>query len=101
MRTNRYVRIPGAVLMLLVLTAACSIKRIAPNKLGNVLAASGTTFTSDEDPEIYAAIVIQAPLLVSIGSTFDIDPVHLGIVFLANLELGYLTPPIGLNLRLS
>jgi tripartite ATP-independent transporter DctM subunit len=51
--------------------------------------------------EIYAAIVIQAPLLVVIGNAFGIDPVHLGIVFLANLELGYLTPPIGLNLLLA
>jgi len=51
--------------------------------------------------EIYAAIVIQAPLLVTIGTAFGIDPVHLGIIFLANLELGYLTPPVGLNLLLS
>jgi len=51
--------------------------------------------------EIYAAIIIQAPLLVTIGSAFRIDPIHLGIIFLANLELGYLTPPVGLNLLLS
>ncbi len=51
--------------------------------------------------EIYAAIVIQAPLLVAMAAPFGIDPVHLGIIFLANLELGYLTPPIGLNLLLS
>lgn len=51
--------------------------------------------------EIYAAIIIQAPLLVTIGTAFGIDPVHLGIIFLANLELGYLTPPVGLNLLLS
>ena len=51
--------------------------------------------------EIYAAIIIQAPLLVTIGGAFGIDPVHLGIIFLANLELGYLTPPVGLNLLLS
>ncbi len=51
--------------------------------------------------EIYAAIVIQAPLLVTIGHAFGVDPVHLGIIFLANLELGYLTPPVGLNLLLS
>ncbi|MSV34788.1 MAG: TRAP transporter large permease subunit [Bryobacterales bacterium] len=51
--------------------------------------------------EIYAAIVIQAPLIVTLGAAFGIDPVHLGIVFLANLELGYLTPPVGLNLLLS
>jgi len=51
--------------------------------------------------EIYAAIIIQAPLLVTIGHAFGVDPVHLGIIFLANLELGYLTPPVGLNLLLS
>src|SRR5579864_2383729 len=51
--------------------------------------------------EIYAAIIIQAPLLVIIGHAFGIDPVHLGIIFLANLELGYLTPPVGLNLMLA
>jgi len=41
------------------------------------------------------------PLLVPIGTAFGIDPVHLGIIFLANLELGYLTPPVGMNLFLS
>jgi tripartite ATP-independent transporter DctM subunit len=51
--------------------------------------------------DIYSAIVIQAPLLVPIGLAYGIDPVHLGIIFLANLELGYLTPPVGLNLFLS
>ncbi len=51
--------------------------------------------------EIYAAIVVQAPLLVMIGHSFGVDPVHLGIIFLANLELGYLTPPVGLNLLVS
>jgi len=51
--------------------------------------------------DIYSAIVIQAPLLVPIGLAYGIDPVHLGIIFLANLELGYLTPPVGLNLFLA
>jgi TRAP-type C4-dicarboxylate transport system permease large subunit len=51
--------------------------------------------------DIYSAIIIQVPLLVPLGAAFGIDPVHLGIIFLANLELGYLTPPIGLNLFLS
>ncbi len=41
------------------------------------------------------------PLLVPLGAAFGIDPVHLGIIFIANLELGYLTPPVGLNLFLS
>jgi C4-dicarboxylate transporter DctM subunit len=51
--------------------------------------------------DIYSAIVIQVPLLVPLGVAYGIDPVHLGIIFLANLELGYLTPPVGLNLFLS
>ena len=51
--------------------------------------------------EIYSAIVILAPLVAPIGVAFGIDPVHLGVVFLANLELGFLFPPVGLNLFLS
>jgi tripartite ATP-independent transporter DctM subunit len=51
--------------------------------------------------DIYSAIVVQVPLLVPLGVAYGIDPVHLGIIFLANLELGYLTPPVGLNLFLS
>jgi tripartite ATP-independent transporter DctM subunit len=51
--------------------------------------------------EIYSAIVILAPLVAPIGAAFGIDPVHLGVVFLANLELGFLFPPVGLNLFLA
>jgi|APLak6261679142_1056127.scaffolds.fasta_scaffold00002_236 tripartite ATP-independent transporter DctM subunit len=51
--------------------------------------------------EIYAAIVVIAPLVAPIGVAYGIDPVHLGIVFLANLELGFLFPPMGINLLLS
>ena len=51
--------------------------------------------------DIYSAIMIQVPLLVPIGAAFGIDPVHLGIIFLANLELGYLTPPMGENVFLA
>ena len=51
--------------------------------------------------EIYPAIVVEVPLLVPLGAAYGIDPVRLGIIFLANLELGYLTPPVGLNLLMS
>jgi C4-dicarboxylate transporter, DctM subunit len=51
--------------------------------------------------EIYAAIVVVVPLLVPIGVAFGLDPVHLGIIFLANMELGLLAPPVGLNLLLA
>ena len=51
--------------------------------------------------EIYAAIMVVVPLLVPLGAAFDIDPVHLGIIFLANMELGFLAPPVGINLLLA
>jgi tripartite ATP-independent transporter DctM subunit len=51
--------------------------------------------------EIYAAIVVVAPLLVPIGVRLGLNPVHLGIIFLANMELGFLAPPVGLNLLLA
>jgi len=51
--------------------------------------------------DIFSAIVVVVPLVAPIGAAFGVDPVHLGIIFLANLELGFLTPPIGMNLFLS
>jgi tripartite ATP-independent transporter DctM subunit len=48
--------------------------------------------------DVFTAIVVLAPLVVPIGLAYGVHPVHLGIVFLANLELGYLTPPVGMNL---
>ena len=51
--------------------------------------------------DIFSATVVVVPLIVPIANAFGIDPVHLGIIFIANLELGYLTPPVGLNLFLS
>jgi tripartite ATP-independent transporter DctM subunit len=51
--------------------------------------------------EIYPAIVVEVPLLVPLGAAYGIEPVRLGIIFLANMELGYLTPPVGLNLLMS
>lgn len=48
--------------------------------------------------DIFSAIVVVAPLVVPIALAFGVDPVHLGVIFLANLELGYLTPPVGVNL---
>ena len=51
--------------------------------------------------DIFSAIMIVAPLIIPLGNLFGIHPVHLGIIFLANLELGYMTPPVGLNLFLA
>jgi C4-dicarboxylate transporter DctM subunit len=51
--------------------------------------------------DVFSAIVVVVPLIVPLGLAFGIDPVHLGIIFVANLELGYLTPPVGMNLFLA
>jgi len=51
--------------------------------------------------DIFSAIVLVVPLIIPIAAGFDIHPIHLGIVFLAAMELGYLTPPVGLNLFIS
>lgn len=51
--------------------------------------------------DIFSAIVVVVPLILPLAQRFGVDPVHLGIVFLANLEIGYLTPPVGINLFLA
>lgn len=51
--------------------------------------------------EIFSAIVIVVPIIVPVAMRYQIDPIHLGALFLLNLEIGYMTPPMGLNLFLS
>jgi len=51
--------------------------------------------------DIFSAILVVVPLILPVGQLFGIHPVHLGVIFLANLGLGYLTPPVGLNLFLA
>jgi tripartite ATP-independent transporter DctM subunit len=51
--------------------------------------------------DVYSAIAVVVPLIAPLGLAFGVDPVHLGIIFLANLELGFLTPPVGVNLFLA
>ncbi len=51
--------------------------------------------------DIYSAIIVIVPLIAPMAAAYAVDPVHLGIIFLANLQLGYLTPPVGVNLFLS
>ena len=51
--------------------------------------------------DIFSALVIMIPLIVPLALQFGVDPVHLGIIFLANMQIGYFTPPIGMNLFIS
>jgi tripartite ATP-independent transporter DctM subunit len=51
--------------------------------------------------DIFSAILVVLPLISPLGAAYGIDPVHLGIIFIINLEVGFLTPPVGLNLFLA
>ncbi len=51
--------------------------------------------------DIFSAIIVVVPLIIPIAMEYGVHPVHLGIIFLANLEIGYITPPVGLNLFIS
>ena len=51
--------------------------------------------------DIYSAILVVVPLIIPLGAAFGIDPIHLGLIFLTNLELGYLMPPVGENLFIA
>ncbi|MZH14161.1 MAG: TRAP transporter large permease subunit, partial [Nitrospinae bacterium] len=51
--------------------------------------------------DIFSAIIVVVPLIIPIAKSFDINMVHLGIIFLTNLEIGYSTPPVGINLFIS
>jgi tripartite ATP-independent transporter DctM subunit len=51
--------------------------------------------------DIFSAILVVLPLIAPLGEAYGIDPVHLGIIFVVNLEVGFLTPPVGLNLFLA
>jgi len=51
--------------------------------------------------DIFSALVIMIPLIVPMAIGYGVDPVHLGIIFLANMQIGYFTPPIGMNLFIA
>ena len=51
--------------------------------------------------DIYSALIVAVPLILPMAESFGVHPAHLGIIFLANLQLGYLTPPVGMNLFLA
>ncbi|MDQ1348459.1 MAG: C4-dicarboxylate transporter, DctM subunit [Acidobacteriota bacterium] len=51
--------------------------------------------------DIFSATAVVVPLIVPLALAYGVDPIHLGIIFIANLELGFLTPPVGVNLFLA
>ena len=63
-----------------------------------LLALNGVLLIAGMMVDIFSAIVVLVPLIVPVAAALQIDPLHLGVVFLVNLEVGYLTPPVGINL---
>jgi TRAP-type C4-dicarboxylate transport system permease large subunit len=78
--------------------AAEWVQSITSNKYVFLLALNVFLFFAGALMEIYAAIIVLVPLLLPLAVSYDIDPVHFGIIFLANLEMGFLCPPAGMNI---
>jgi tripartite ATP-independent transporter DctM subunit len=78
--------------------AAEWVQSITGNKYVFLLALNVFLFFAGALMEIYAAIIVLVPLLLPLAVSYGIDPVHFGIIFLANLEMGFLCPPAGMNI---
>lgn len=74
------------------------VQATLPNKWLFLLALNVFLLLAGALMEIFAAIVVLVPLLLPVATSYGIDPVHFGILFLANMELGFLCPPAGMNI---
>jgi tripartite ATP-independent transporter DctM subunit len=74
------------------------VQSITSNKYVFLLALNVFLFFAGALMEIYAAIIVLVPLLLPLAMSYGIDPIHFGIIFLANLEMGFLCPPAGMNI---
>ena len=74
------------------------VQSVTQNKWLFLLALNVFLFAAGALMEIYAAIVVLVPLLLPLAISYGIDPVHFGIIFLANMEMGFLCPPAGMNI---
>jgi tripartite ATP-independent transporter DctM subunit len=74
------------------------VQSILPNKLAFLVALNVFLLLAGALMEIYAAIIVLVPLLLPVALSYGIDPVHFGIIFLANIEMGFLCPPAGMNI---
>ncbi len=74
------------------------VQSVTQSKWLFLLALNVFLFAAGALMEIYAAIVVLVPLLLPLAISYGIDPVHFGIIFLANMEMGFLCPPAGMNI---
>ncbi len=77
------------------------VQSVLPNKWAFLITLNVFLLVAGALMEIYAAIVVLVPLLLPVALAYGIDPVHFGIIFLANIEMGFLCPPAGMNLYFS
>ena len=74
------------------------VQSVTQSKWVFLLALNVFLFAAGALMEIYAAIVVLVPLLLPLATSYGIDPIHFGIIFLANMEMGFLCPPAGMNI---
>ena len=74
------------------------VQSVLPNKFAFLIALNLFLLVAGALMEIYAAIVVLVPLLLPVALAYGIDPVHFGVIFLANIEMGFLCPPAGMNI---
>jgi len=113
---NKAIPIIGGVLMILALAKAFSfyivdtqapanvaswMHNVIASKLVFLLLLNLALLIIGFVLDMFSAILVVLPLIIPLGEIYGIDPIHLGIIFLVNLEMGYITPPVGLNLFLS
>ena len=77
------------------------MKTFITSKLGFLLVLNIFLLVVGALMDIFSATMVVVPLIIPIASEFGVDPVHLGIIFLANLGIGYSTPPVGMNLFIA
>ena len=81
--------------------ATALIQDVIHTKIGFLLALNVLLLAVGCVMDIFSAIVVMTPLVLPIAQSFGVDPVHLGIIMVVNLELGFATPPFGINLFIS
>lgn len=74
------------------------VQSVLPNRFVFLIALNLFLLLAGALMEIYAAIVVLVPLLLPVAMSYGIDPVHFGVIFLANIEMGFLCPPAGMNI---
>ncbi len=77
------------------------VSGVVDSRLMFLLALLGFLLVLGAILDIFSAIVLVVPLMLPVAQQFGVDPIHLGIVFLATMQLGYITPPVGLNLFIA